>query len=104
MVHRRLGPVGDDDKGEEEAAEGVHPPDAGVEADYFDISGPTILREILSIILIGKRMEPVLNMTSVMASSALDSVSTRSYQENYMLTRLGRWNSSPDDTTTKRHP
>lgn len=33
VVGRRLAPVDDDDEGQEEAAEGIQPPDAGVEAD-----------------------------------------------------------------------
>lgn len=73
MMGGCLAPCENHDQGEEETSCGVEPPNSSVEADwnckYHDYNeNPNKRRDIP----MGKKMEPMLKMTSVFASSALE--------------------------------
>ena len=67
MLGGRLGPIVDDNHRQEEASQGVEPPEFGVEAD-LNVSHQSILGLMGApghkYLPIGKAMEPTLNITS----------------------------------------
>jgi len=74
MLIRCLGPVEDDNHRKQEPAKSIEPPKAGVKPNYVTFSMRNTARYGKTMhIPMGKAIEPALNITSVLASEALET-------------------------------